>query len=109
MNNEIKILPCKKCNNEPELSQLTNLKYYVICRTCNSQPDSKQHIFRTDAIESWNSFTKEPAPVLKDPNEMVSVPRHLVDNAINYMEGSKSGTVLQWREKLIDIMEANSI
>jgi hypothetical protein len=107
MSNENELLPCKKCNSEPQLSTLTNLKYYVICRTCNSRPNSEQYIFRADAIESWNSFTKETVPVVPNPDDMVSVPRYLVDNAIHYMEGSKSGTVLQWREKLIDIMEAN--
>jgi hypothetical protein len=38
--------------------------------------------------------------------QLVSVPRHLIDNAINYMEGSASATVLVWRDRLIDAMEA---
>lgn len=43
---------------------------------------------------------------MSDKTEMVSVPRHLIDNAINYMEGSASATVLVWRDRLIDAMEA---
>lgn len=36
---------------------------------------------------------------------MVSVPRELIGNAIDCMEGSASARVVMWREKLIDAIE----